>query len=250
MESELESPRVKQSNHVILKLVLIILIITLLTIIAYQTGLIQFFMSKKRMAQLLVSLGSWSAAVFVALQAFQVVAAPIPGDVTGLLGGYLYGPWLGVVYSTIGLTLGSYAAFSLGRFFGKPFVKKFVPSTALDRFNYLLHHKGAFLVFLMFLLPGFPKDALCYMLGLGELSSLEFIAIGGGGRLFGTILLTLGGNYIRLHQYWRFGILCGVVLVLVLVALAYKDKMERLFRFWHLKGRRKARQTRVPAQNS
>ena len=47
----------------------------------------------------------------------------------------------------------------------------------MERFDYLLHHKGAFLVFLLFLIPGFPKDYLCYMLGLGHLTTLEFLAI-------------------------------------------------------------------------
>lgn len=241
MESEQGSPFSKNRNHVVLKFLLVILVIALLTYIAYETGLIRFFSSKKALKAFLSSLGSWSFAAFIVIQAFQVIAAPIPGDVTGFLGGYLYGPWLGVLYSTIGLTIGSYVCFALARSFGKPFVKKFVPAAALARFNFLLHHKGAFIVFLLFLLPGFPKDYLCYILGLGELSTLEFLVIGGGGRLFGTVLLTMGGNYIRLHQYAKFGILCGVALVLIMVALAYKDKLERLFRFWHIKSRRKSR---------
>jgi uncharacterized membrane protein YdjX (TVP38/TMEM64 family) len=231
----------RNKNHVILKFIFVILVIILLTIIAYQTGLIRFFLSKRKLTNFLESLGPWSFGGFILLQAFQVVAAPIPGDVTGLLGGYIYGPWLGILYSTIGLTIGSYAAFALARTFGKPFVRKFVPTQSLERFNFLLHHKGAFIIFLLFLLPGFPKDYLCYILGLGELSTAEFIVIGGGGRLFGTVLLTLGGNYIRLHEYMKFGIVCGVALILMFVVLAYKDKLERTFRFWHLKKLRKTR---------
>lgn len=251
MESDQKiPPENKNKNHVILKLILVVLIVVLLTIIAYETGLIGFFLSKRKLAHFLESLGSWSFAGFIFLQAFQVVAAPIPGDVTGFLGGYFYGPWLGMLYSTIGLTIGSYAAFALARSYGKPFVRKFVPVKSLERFNFLLHHKGAFIVFLLFLLPGFPKDYLCYILGLGELSTAEFLVIGGGGRLLGTVLLTLGGNYIRLHQYVRFGIVCGVALVVIFIVLAYKDKLERSFRFWHLKTLRKSRNTIHPAPDA
>ncbi len=239
MENEQRTPNGK--NHAILKLLLAILIIALLTILIYQTDLVKFFLSKKRVVGFLESLGPWSFVGFILIQAFQVVAAPIPGDVTGFLGGYLYGPWLGILLSTIGLTIGSYLAFALSRVFGKPFVRKFVPPQALERFNFLLHHKGAFIIFLLFLLPGFPKDYLCYILGLGELSTVEFLLIGGGGRLFGTILLTLGGNYVRLHQYGRFGIVCGVALLLIFVVLAYRDKMDRSFRYWSLKNLRKKR---------
>ncbi|MEM5787488.1 MAG: TVP38/TMEM64 family protein [Syntrophobacteraceae bacterium] len=248
MESEQESTSTrKNKNHVILKFLLIFLVVGLLTFIAYHSGLFHFFLSKKKMAHFLNSLGSWSPLAFVIIQAFQVVAAPVPGDVTGILGGYLYGPWLGTLYSTIGLTVGSYIAFVLARSLGRPFVKKFVPAAAMNRFNYLLHHKGGFIVFLLFLLPGFPKDYFCWILGLGELSSLEFLVIGGAGRLFGTIMLTMGGNYLRLHQYTQLGVLCGIALIVLLIALAYKDKLERLFRFWHIKNKRKARCSREPA---
>lgn len=180
------------------------------------------------------SLGPLSFLGFIFLQAVQVVAAPIPGEVTGLLGGFLYGRLLGVFLSTIGLTIGSYVAFALGRTFGRPFVERFVNKRTMGRFDYLLHHKGAFLVFLLFLIPGFPKDYLCYILGLGHLSTTEFLVIGGTGRLFGTILLTLGGDYIRHAQYKSFFILIGIAIVVVFFAMAYRTKLERIFRKWHV----------------
>jgi len=180
------------------------------------------------------SFGPLGFIAFILLQVTQVVAAPIPGEVTGLLGGFLYGPILGVILSTIGLTIGSYIAFALARTFGKPFVDKFVDKRLMRRFDYLLHHKGAFLVFLLFLIPSLPKDYLCYILGLGRLSTMEFLVIGGTGRLFGTILLTLGGAYIRHHQYMRFFMLGGIAIIVVFIAMVYREKIERLFRKWHI----------------
>jgi uncharacterized membrane protein YdjX (TVP38/TMEM64 family) len=215
---------------------LLVFLIGGISLLLYETGLIHFFLSKKRLLQFLDSMGPWGFVGFIVLQALQVVAAPIPGEVTGLLGGFLYGPYLGIALSTLGLTIGSFAAFTLARIFGRPFVEKFVAKSTMERFDYLLHHKGAFLVFLLFLIPGFPKDFLCYILGLGHLSTFEFIVIGGTGRLFGTILLTLGGNFIRLHQYVRFSVLAGVALTLVFLAMAYRDKLEKVFRLWHGKG--------------
>lgn len=198
------------------------------------------------MLNFLDSLGPAAFVGFIILQAAQVVAAPIPGEVTGLLGGFLYGKFTGIVLSTIGLTIGSYIAFSLSRTFGRPLVDRFVNKSTIERFDYLLHHKGAFLVFLLFLIPGFPKDYLCYILGLGHLSTMEFLVIGATGRLFGTILLTLGGDYIRHHEYGKFSILVGVALIVVFIAMAYRDKLERLFRIWHIKDyrrRKKAKQS-------
>lgn len=223
-----------KKNNIWIKPLILIFIIGGITVIFYKTGLIHFFLNKERLLKFLDSLGPAAFIGFILLQAAQVVAAPIPGEVTGLLGGFLYGPFLGVILSTLGLTLGSYIAFALSRTFGRPFVDRFVDRAIMSRFDYLLHHKGAFLVFLLFLIPGFPKDYLCYILGLGHLSTMEFLVIGGTGRLFGTILLTLGGDYIRHHQYGRFFILVGVALIVVFIAMAYRDKLERFFRIWHI----------------
>jgi len=211
--------------------------------------LVHFFLNKERLLRFLDSLGPLAFIGFILLQIAQVVAAPIPGEVTGLLGGFLYGPFLGVVLSTIGLTAGSYIAFSLSRTFGRPFVERFVDKAIMDRFDYLLHHKGAFLVLLLFLIPGFPKDYLCYILGLGHLSTKQFLLIGGTGRLFGTILLTLGGNYIRHHEYGRFSILVGIALIVMLIAMAYRDKLERLFRIWHIIDYRKGKKEKQKTED-
>ncbi|MEW5745799.1 MAG: TVP38/TMEM64 family protein [Nitrospirota bacterium] len=216
-----------------------------ITLVLYTSGLAHFFLNKQKLLHFLDTLGPLSFLGFIILQVAQVVAAPIPGEVTGLLGGFLYGPVLGIVLSTIGLTIGSYAAFALARAFGRPFVERVVDKATMKRFDYLLHHKGAFLVFLLFLIPGFPKDYLCYILGLGHLTTSEFLIIGGTGRLFGTILLTLGGTYIRHHQYGRFSILIGVAVVVILLAMAYRDKLERLFRVLHIKGYKKRKAKRL-----
>lgn len=217
----------------------VLVIFFLLMYALYKTGAFHFFMSRERLVAFLNSLGPASFIGFILLQLFQVVAAPVPGEVTGILGGYLYGTGLGLLLSTIGLTAGSWIAFSLSRIFGRPFVEKFVSKETINKYDYLLHHKGAFLVFLLFLIPGFPKDILCYILGLGHLTTREFLVISTVGRFAGTVLLTLGGNYIRLHQYYRFFVLLGVAIIVVFLSMVYKEKLERAFRAWHVSSRRR-----------
>lgn len=234
-----------------LKALIISACIAVLTFILYKTGVFSFFMDRARIEAFINSLGPLGFVGFILLQSLQVVAAPVPGEVTGLIGGFLYGPVLGTVLSTIGLTLGSYFAFTLSRTFGRPFVDRFVDKDVIARFDYLLHHKGAFLIFILFLIPGVPKDYLCYILGLGHLSTLEFLIIGGTGRLFGTILLTLGGDFLRNQQYLRFSMLFGVAIVGVIVAIVFKGKIERLLRTIHImqyKRRKQQKREQVAAQ--
>jgi uncharacterized membrane protein YdjX (TVP38/TMEM64 family) len=90
-----------------------------------------------------------------------------------------------------------------------------------------------FLIFLLFLIPGFPKDYLCYILGLGHLTTLEFLAIATTGRLLGTMLLTLGGMFLRNHQYYRFFLLSGAAVVIVFLTIAYRDRLEKIFQVLH-----------------
>lgn len=243
----------KKENHekfsdykiLIFKIFLIVFLIAISTYILYKTGVFSFFLDQKKMQDFINSLGPLGFIGFIILQSLQVVAAPIPGEATGLLGGYLYGPVLGTILSTIGLTLGSYIAFSLSRYFGRPFVDRFVDKTVMNRFNYLLHHKGAFLIFILFLIPGIPKDYLCYILGLGHLSTLEFLLIGGTGRLFGTVLLTLGGDFLRNQQYAKFSMLFGVAIIVVLLAFIFKDRIERVLRTMHVLQYKKRKQKKI-----
>ena len=217
-------------NRIWLKLFIFIALVGGASFILYKTGLIGFFLNREKISAFLDSLGPLSFIGFIILQAAQVIISPIPGEVTGLIGGFLYGKVLGTVISTIGLTIGSMAAFGLSRYFGRPFTDKFVKKETMDRYDYLLHHKGAFLVFLLFLIPGFPKDLLCYVLGLGHLGTKEFLVISTLGRFMGTVLLAFGGDYIRHHQYFRFSILAGIAIVLVLLAMIYRDKIEKFLR--------------------
>lgn len=234
----------KVTLRALLRLGLLAVLIAFLVFLSYELGIIEFFLNEEKLKKFINSLGPLGFIGFILIQAFQVVAAPIPGEVTGLLGGYLYGTVGGAILSTIGLTLGSVVAFILGRIFGKPFVERVVDPTVLSKFDYLLHHKGAFLVFFLFLIPGFPKDYLSYFLGLSRLSVVEFTVIAGVGRLLGTILLSLGGSYLRHHEYEKFFSLAGIAIVVMMIVWMFKDKMERLFRIWHINKYKREREKR------
>ncbi|MGO9311117.1 MAG: TVP38/TMEM64 family protein [Syntrophobacteraceae bacterium] len=133
----------------------------------------------------------------------------------------------GTLLSTIGLTIGSYVAFLLARVFGKPLAEKIVPRDIMERFDYLLHCKGLFLVFLLFFVPGVPKDYFCYIFGLSAISPMEYMVLSTIGRLFGTILLSLEGSSLKGEQYWMFWILAAVGLVSGALAIIFRKRFEK-----------------------
>jgi uncharacterized membrane protein YdjX (TVP38/TMEM64 family) len=161
----------------------------------------KFYTRRRRLGRYLTSLGPYSAAVFMLLQALQVIISPIPGELTGVVGGYVYGVPFGFLFSTVGLTLGSWVAFELASIFGRPLVERLVSKSVLEKFHFLTTNAGTLISFLFFLIPGFPKDYLCYILGLAGMPLVAFLTVSTLGRMPGTYLLTMQGASIRSGQY-------------------------------------------------
>jgi len=163
--------------------------------------------------------------VFILIQIIQVIAAPIPGEVSGFIGGYLYGPLWGTIYSTIGLTLGSWLAFMLARFFGEPLLEKVVKREVFEKFDHFMEHRGLLVSFLLFLIPGFPKDYLCYIMGVSRIPVLTFIIISSVGRFFGTMMLSISGNIAHNEQYALLVVIGVAAVIVFLLAWRYHDKI-------------------------
>jgi uncharacterized membrane protein YdjX (TVP38/TMEM64 family) len=168
--------------------------------------------------------------LFILIQALQVVFAPIPGEATGFIGGYLFGVPLGLVYSTIGLTLGSVGAFLIARWLEEHFVARWLPAEIIQKFDFLMERQGALVSFILFILPGFPKDYLCFILGLSRMPFKLFLLICTVGRIPGTLLLTLQGAKVYQGDYYSTLIILGLCLIVVIVLAYYREAVYRWVR--------------------
>jgi uncharacterized membrane protein YdjX (TVP38/TMEM64 family) len=185
----------------------------------------KFYTEKKGFAEFLTSLGYYSPIFYILLQALQVVISLIPGELTGIVGGYVYGISFGFIFSTLGLALGSLVAFELARILGRPFVEKFVNQKLIKKFEFLTTDTGATLCFLLFLIPGFPKDVLCYLLGLSRMRLRTFLVLSTLGRMPGTFLLTLQGASIRSQRYHTAGAIAATGVIIVFVGYLYRAQL-------------------------
>jgi uncharacterized membrane protein YdjX (TVP38/TMEM64 family) len=193
--------------------------------------------NRHELKRFILSFGAYSPLAYILLQIIQVIVAPIPGGAIEFLGGYLFGVKAGFIYSMIGLMLGSWAAFSLARIFEKIAVEKFVSERTRKKFDYLVEHEGVILSFILFLLPGFPKDALCYILGLTPMHLGIFLIISTIGRIPGTLIATLQGAKAFEHQYYTFGILLGGSALVILAFYIYHEEIHHLVK--KLKGEKR-----------
>jgi len=191
------------------------------------------YSSSDKLSKFLQSLGSYSPAVFVLFQVLQVIAAPFPGELTGVAGGYVYGETFGFVLSTVGLTVGSWVAFELASILGRPFVERFVKREVLLKFNFLTTKTGIMICFLLFLFPGFPKDYLCYVLGLSRMKLGTFLLVSIIGRIPGTYLLTMQGATLRAEDYHITLIVAALSVALLGIAYIYRNQIFDWIRHRH-----------------
>ena len=191
-------------------------------IVKYR-ALAQFYSSKKEVGSFVNRFGAYAPFAFIVIQALQVVLAPIPGEATGILGGYLFGTGLGFLYSTMGLTLGSILAFGLGRWLGLPLVRRLVSEKVYHRFDFISRTGGELVTLVCFLIPGFPKDYLCFLLGVSPLQFGVFLVICTFGRMPGTWLLSIQGAKVRSAQYTEFVIYLLVAAAAAVLGYIYRD---------------------------
>ena len=173
------------------------------------------------------SFGYGAPVVFILIQILQVMLAPIPGEVTGFIGGYLFGIIRGFLYSSVALALGSWINFGLARYLGKPLVRKLIPAGKLERFDAVLKRQGILVVMVLFVFPGFPKDYLCYFLGLSAFPWKVFLVIASIGRLPGTLMLSLQGSFLYERSYGPLAVVAGLSLLLAYLGYRYRERIYR-----------------------
>lgn len=121
--------------------------------------------------------GPFAPLAFVALQTAQVVLAPIPGQLLAGVGGYLFGPLAGTAYSMAGVLAGSTVVFLAARRYGRPYVERVLAPAAVERWDEVVERGGLSGIFLLFLLPTFPDDLLCAVVGLTDVRLRTFLAV-------------------------------------------------------------------------
>jgi uncharacterized membrane protein YdjX (TVP38/TMEM64 family) len=199
-------------------------------------------------ADYVLSYGRWAPVFFIALQVCQVVILPIPGQVIGIVAGYIFGWKLGVTYMMIGLTIGMIVVFTLSRKLGRGFVEKLNGPEALRDFEALFSSSGsaggfyqksartlrsnAFLTFFLFmLLPGLPDNLACFVAGLTRIPVRYLLAAALLGRFPAALTLSLfGDGWSKAENSTTLLVLGGVALLLTVIFLWKKQKIEAIVR--------------------
>jgi uncharacterized membrane protein YdjX (TVP38/TMEM64 family) len=193
--------------------------------------LVRLYRDKQFLKDTVASWGWLAPVVFILIQALQVVVSPFPGEITSPVGGALFGTLWGVMYSTVGLTVGTLACFAIGRKWGEPLVRPWLSERYWRRLSFIVEAEGAILCFILYMLPGFPKDIISYLFGISPMPFWLFALVSTLGRLPGTFVSSYFGAHVAEHQYIYALVLAALVIALCLPIYYYRDHiMQRLNR--------------------
>lgn len=172
--------------------------------------------------------GGWKgkALMLVAL-ALQVVVAVIPGGPMEIGAGYAYGPYLGTFLAIVGVMLGSCVVYFLSHVFGRRFVRLFVSEEKIANL-YILHNPARLnrLIFIVFLIPGTPKDLLTYAVGLIRMPFLNWLVLTTLARIPATFVSTYAGEAILKKEYDQVIVIFVITMILSVLGYAIFNRLN------------------------
>lgn len=177
--------------------------------------LIHFAQEPERFRQWVDQQGPLAPLLFTGMVILQVIVAVIPGEPLEIAAGYAFGAVEGTILCVLGTFLGGILVFLLVRRFGLRAVEIFFPPEKLQRLRFLHNERRlARWVFLIFFLPGTPKDVMCYFVGLTSMPLRTWALISAVARLPSIITSTVGGNALGMGEYTFAIIVFAATLVL------------------------------------
>lgn len=200
----------------------------LLLFILIRTGFFAVIQNAESLRAYLAASGVWMPILYIVLQYLQVVILPIPSIVSTATGVALFGPFYTMVYSLLGISLGSVTAFLIGRVLGHKAVVWMVGEDTLTKWQEKLKGKDNLLLTIMFLLPLFPDDILCFIAGLSSMSFIYFVIMMFVARIIATAITSYSVDFFPLNTWW--GILLWVLffVVFAMVFMFIYKNMDRI----------------------
>lgn len=188
--------------------------VMLLILALVGVPLLRFASQPERFRAWVDSHGFGGRLAYIGMVFLQVVVAILPGEPFEIAGGYAFGAVEGTLLCLLASTLGSICVFLLVRRFGQRLVEVFFSQEKLRSIRFLKTTPRRDLLFLIiFMLPGTPKDLLCFFAGLTDIRFGVWLLICSLGRLPSIVSSTVGGDALGTRNYW------GAILVFVVTLL-------------------------------
>lgn len=197
----------------------ILLLITVFSVILYfivAKPLIRFVSEPEHFKEWVQGHGILSHIAFVLMVVFQIIIAFVPGEPFELVAGYAFGPLMGTLLCVIGSVIGGALVFMLTRKYGMPLVELFFQKEKIENLKFLKEfRKRNIIIFLLFLIPGTPKDILSYFAGLTDIKFKYWLLICSVAKLPSIVTSTISGGALSSEKY-----IMAIIFLLVTVAIS------------------------------
>ena len=175
--------------------------------------------------ELIQDMGCWGILAVIGAVFVQIVFAFLPGEMLEIMAGMIYGPWWGLVICMIGSFLGSTCIFLLVQKWGMPLIEKLFSKNQLKDLQYLKNEKRLFsFMFILFFIPGTPKDLLTYMMPLTKLTYMQFAIITALARIPSVLTSTISGGLVGSQDYLMAASVFVVTAIIAFVGMCYYQK--------------------------
>ena len=211
---------VRKKRIIVLSGLAVFIILSVIVGIYIGKPMIKFIDDHEKFRAWVDSNGIMAMAAFMGMMVLQVIIALIPGEPLELAAGYAFGPWIGTLLCLVGALIGSIIVFSIVRKFGMKAVTLFFDEEKINKLKFL-HNSSQrnFLIFIIFFIPGTPKDLLAYFVGLTDMKISMWIAITAVARIPSIITSTVAADAIGMQNYLFAGVVFGGTLLVSLLGI-------------------------------
>lgn len=173
-----------------------------------------------------------AAGVFILLgiQILQVVVAIIPGEPIEVISGLLYGAGYGYLICTVGMLIGTVTVFYAVKLLGLNFINKIISPEKLEKFKFLHNAKQLKVItFILFFIPGTPKDMLTYFMPLTKINPLTFFVIVTLARIPSILSSTYAGETIGDGDWLKTLVIFALIGAIGILGIILNDKFMKKY---------------------
>ncbi len=196
--------------------------------IKFGTELLDFISDTEKFKSWLNSFGNLGKLIFVGIRAFQTVIKIIPAEPLEIGSGYAFGMWGGLFYCMLGTEIGSLFIIAITKIFGNKAVNLFVSEEKINSLSFLQNkEKLSASLFIIYLIPGTPKDVITYLIGITDYNIWKFLIITGIARIPSIITSTVCGAALGEKNYMMSAFVFISTIVVGLIGIKIYSRYEK-----------------------
>ncbi len=218
----------KQSNIIKFAGLIAFIVLMLVIMVVLWPYIIDLFSEGgiDRLVAMLQDAGPGGVFILLGMQFLQIVVAFIPGEVVQFAAGIMYGPFLGAFLILVGCVISSSFIYFLVHRLGAPFVHDMISQSHIERFKKIEQSKNLdVVVFILFLIPGLPKDAFTYLVPLTQMTYGRFIVLTTLGRIPGVLGSTYAASGFANGDFVVAIVVLSILAIVAIVALIFHQKI-------------------------